>query len=267
MNISRATTNRTPFRTTRSKSSCAQMTDSVKQSSFGEVLKEAAPAKDTFKSTSAAERTPATTSIASSVPDTQAKLDKISGAIKNTDYSEMSKTETYADIERKYADSFDDFYMSLAFSPSNDHIIIRQQFLEDVSDHIGSMCIPLDFVHEARGYSGMSYDGIEAAIYEKYAGKTGFIDQLNLVGELFSSGVLSNKFGDDAVFLIGDLENSIECGYNGIISKNEWLSKIDELGVSSPFSLLINNPYYAEYKEKYQSMVDDILFGIMDKTQ
>ena len=100
MTINRTTTNRTPFRTTRSKSSCAQMTESIKQSSFGEVLKETAPAKDTFKSTSAAERTPATTSIASSVPDTQAKLDKISEAIKNTDYSEMSKAEIYADIEK-----------------------------------------------------------------------------------------------------------------------------------------------------------------------
>ena len=72
MNINRATTNRTPFRTTRAKSSCAQMTDSVKQSGFGEILKQSAPARDTFNSTSTVKRNPTTTAIASSVPDTQA---------------------------------------------------------------------------------------------------------------------------------------------------------------------------------------------------
>ena len=266
MNISRAATNRTPFRTTRSKSSCAQMTDSVRQSSFGEVLKEAAPAKDTFRSTSAAERTPVKFS---SIPETRAKLEIISEAIKNTDYSEMSNAEIYADIEGKYTNAFDDYFASRAVFPCKDYEEINNSFIFTVRENIEPKSITTALVNEARGYSGMSYDEIEAAIKEKYADKTGFIDQLNLLGELFTSGVLSNKLGhDETFFMLCRLDTSIECrecGHNEEVSKSEWLSKIEEAGVSSPFSLLLNNPYYAEFKEMYQSMVDEILFGIADK--
>lgn len=273
MNIT-GTSNRTPIRTTRSKSSCSKMADSVsaregKQNSFGEVLKQSTSVRDTFNSVSSAERTP-TKEIVSSVPFTQAKLDKISEAIKNTDYSEMSKAEIYADIEKKYADSFDDFYMTAAVQPSEDHIMIRQQFQEDIHNNLGYTigCTPRSIVFEAKGYSNMSYDEIEAAIKEKYAGKTGFIDQLNLVGELFSSGVLANKFGhEEAFYMICNLETSIECGYDGRIPKSEWLDKIEETGVSSPFGLLLNNPYFAKDKELFKLMADDILFGIADNTQ
>lgn len=273
MNIN-GTSNRAPIRTTRSKFSCAKMAESVsarddKQNSFGEVLKQSTSVRDTFNSVSSAERAREKVTV-SSVPFTQAKLDSISEVIKNTDYSEMSKAEIYADIEKKYADSFDDFYMTAAVQPSEDHIMIRQQFQEDIHNNLGYTigCTPRSIVFEAKGYSNMSYDEIEAAIKEKYAGKTGFIDQLNLVGELFSSGVLSNKLGhEEAFYMICNLETSIECGYDGRIPKSEWLDKIEETGVSSPFSLLLNNPYYAEYKEKYRAMTDDILFGIADDTQ
>lgn len=268
------TSNRTPIRTTRSKSSCAKMADSVsagecKQNSFGEVLKQSASARDTFNSVSSAERVREKVTV-SSVPFTQAKLDSISEAIKNTDYSEMSKADIYADIEKKYADSFDDFYMTAAVQPSEDHIMIRQQFQEDIHNNLGYTigCMPRSIVFEAKGYSNMSYDEIEAAIKEKYVGKTGFIDQLNLVGELFSSGVLANKFGhEEAFYMICNLETSIECGYDGRIPKSEWLDEIEKTGVLSPFSLLLNNQFYAEYKEKYQTIADDILFGIADNTQ
>lgn len=273
MNIT-GTSNRTPTITTRSKSSCAKIADPIsagesKQSRFEDVLKQSASARDTFNSISSANRVREKVTV-SSVPFTQAKLDSISEAIKNADYSEMSKAEVYADIEKKYADSFDDFYMTMAVLPSEDHIMIRQQFQEDIHNNLGYTigCTPRSIVFEAKGYSNMSYDEIEAKIKEKYVGKTGFIDQLNLLGELFSSGVLSNKLGYvEAIYMIGDLENSIRCGGNGRISKSEWLDKIEETGVSSPFSLLLNSPYFAEYKEKYQTIADDILFGIADNIQ
>ena len=268
MNISRAATNRAPFITTRAKSSCAQMTDSVKQSSFGEVLKEAAPAKDTFSSTSAVKRTP-TKEVVSSVPDTQAKLDKISEAIKNTDYSEMSKAEIYADIEKKYTDTFDDFYAAVTLGACEDNIMINNQFNNDILNNVGCNEFPRGFINKARGYTDMSYDEIEAAIKEKYAGKTGFMDQLNLLGELFTSGVLDNKFGNHAAFdMIAHTSLSLECGGNGLIDKNEWLLRIEETGASSPFSLLINSPYFSSVqKELYKSITDDVLFGITDNTQ
>lgn len=114
----------------------------------------------------------------------------------------------------------------------------------------------------------MSYDEVEAAIKEKYIGKTSFMDQLNLFGELFSSGVLSNKFGwENATDMVSKLNISLECGGNGTITKAEWLSRIEQTGVSSPFSLLLNNPYFANDKELFKSIVDDILFGVADKAE
>lgn len=272
MNIT-GTSNRTPIRTTRSKSSCAKMADSIsaregKQNSFGEVLKQSASVRDTFNSVSSAERTP-TKEIASSVPFTQEKLNKISEEIKNTDYSEMSKSEIYADIEKKYADSFDDFYAARVIAACEDYVIINTQFQNDIQSIVGYSEFPRGFIKNARGYADMTYDEIEVAIKEKYAGKTSFIDQLNLLGELFTSGVLCNKFGwDAATDIVFHTSLSLECGGNGTISKNEWLSRIEETGASSPFSLLTNFPYFSEtQKELYKLIADDILFGIADNTQ
>ena len=238
------------------------LTKQAQGGSFGEALNNASSAKDSFSSSSAVgtSETFFNKSTMSSVPITQAKLDKISAAINDTDYSKMTKAEIYADIEGKYVDAFDDFYATLAFSACKDHEIIHDQFVNDVHNYVGYL---KNTVREARGYSDMSFDEIEAAIKEKYIGKTGFMDQLNLFGELFSSGVLSNKYGrEEANNMAVRLGMSVECRGEGIIPKNEWLERIEQTGASSPFSLLINNPYLANMKEIYETMVDDILFGI-----
>lgn len=266
MNIT-GTTNRTPVITTHSKSSSAQAAENLKESNFEDALQKSLAAKystDAFTKTSDVKRTP-TKIVSSSISDTQAKLDSISEAIKNTDYSGMSKIEIYADIEKKYADTFDFFYSTLIVWPSKDHELIHHQFINDLSDK-DCYSISLSDTLEARGYSNMGYDEIEAAIKEKYAGKTGFVDQLNLFGELYSSGVIINKFGWEAsVNMASHLSLSLECGYDGRISNSEWLSVIEETGIASPFTFLINNPYFAKDSELFKAMADDILFGIVDK--
>lgn len=238
----------------------------AKDGGFGEALNKASYAKDTFDSSSVS-GTAFTQSAVSSVSTTQAKLDKISAAIENTDYSGMTKAEIYADIEKRYDESFDNFYMTTTIRACEEDIIIHDQFLNDIHNNIGYNITPLNLVKEARGYSDMSYDEIETAIKEKYANKTGFIDQLNLFGELYSSGVLFNKFGwDTATNMAFQLNLSIECNGEKMISKNEWLSRIEQTGVSSPFSLLLNTPYLSSgEKELFKSIVDDILFGISEK--
>jgi hypothetical protein len=45
------------------------------------------------------------------------------------------------------------------------------------------------------GYSGMSFEEKEEAIYEKYRGKNSYIDFLNMQGELIDSLVYRNHFG------------------------------------------------------------------------
>lgn len=64
----------------------------TKGGSFGEALNKASYAKDTFDSSSVS-GTAFTQSAVSSVSATQAKLDSISAAIKDTDYSGMTKAE------------------------------------------------------------------------------------------------------------------------------------------------------------------------------
>lgn len=258
MNISR-TSSRVPVQSVRTRTA-----NTVSQNSFSDVLKQSS-AKDTFSVSSV---NAAVKGGSLGVADTQAKLDKISAAIKDTDYSGMSKTEIFADIESKYANTFDDFYATFAVWTCEEYNMIHCQFCDDVDNNVGTNWKNSDTL-EARGYSGMSYDEVEIAIKEKYSGKTSFKDQLNLFGELFSSGVLSNKFGwDNATDMVSKLNLSLECGGNGTISKSEWLSRIEQTGASSPFSLLLNNPYLSlADKELFKLMADDILFGVADKAE
>lgn len=229
---------------------------------FGDVLKNAS-SKDTFTASSVWEKDPDRTAV-SEFAATQTKLDDISAAIKNTDYSGMTNAEIYVDIEKKYAEAFDDYYITCALATCKEHIMINDQISADIKKYVGETS--LDLVNEARGYAGMSFDEIEKAVKEKYIGKTGFVDQLNLFGELFSTGVLSHKYGRrNAVEMAMNLSLSVEFGGDMRISRREWLSRIEESGASSPFGLLLNNQYFAQYKDKFQPMVDDILFGIIDK--
>lgn len=253
---------RLPVTAVRSKTS-----NSIKKDSFGDVLKSSA--KDTFTASSVSNTAVGVGSL--SIAYTQAKLDNISAEIEKTDYSGMTKAEIYADIEKKYTDAFDDYYASRAVWPCEDYIMVNNQFVTDIRNHIGVLTD--DIIHEARGYSGTSYEEIEAEIKAKYAGKTGFVDQLNLYGELFTSGALTNKYGREADNLMNSRINiSIEfIGVNKYepgqrLSKDEWLRRVDESGVSSPFSLLLNAPYLSlAEKELFKSMIDDILFGVTDK--
>ena len=264
MNISR-TSNRVPVQTAYTKSSNA-----IKQDSFGDVLKKSS-AKDTFSASSVSNASVRVGSLG--VADTQAKLDSISAEIEKTDYSGMSKAEIYADIEKRYEEAFDDYYAARAVWSCEDYTIVNNQFVTDIRNHIGVLTD--DIIHEARGYSGTSYEEIEVEIKEKYAGKTGFVDQLNLYGELFTAGVLTNKYGREADNVMNsnlnrslDLRSFNECELGQQLSKDEWLRRVNETGVSSPFSLLLNNPYLSlEYKELFQTMVDDILFGVADKAE
>lgn len=258
MNIGR-TSSRVPVQTAYKKSSNA-----IKQDSFGDVLKKSS-AKDTFSASAVSNASVRGGSLG--IADTQAKLDSISAEIEKTDYSGMSKTEIYADIESKYANTFDDFYATFAVWTCEEYNMIHNQFCDDVDNNAGSYWKNSDTL-EARGYSGMSYDEAEIAIKEKYIGKTSFMDQLNLFGELFSSGVLSNKFGwDKATDMVSKLNLSLDFGGNGTISKSDWLSRVEQTGASSPFSLLLNNPYFANDRELFKTIVDDILFGVADKEE
>ncbi|MCM1524070.1 MAG: hypothetical protein NC120_06390 [Ruminococcus sp.] len=202
----------------------------------------------------------------SSTATTQAKLDNISEAIENTDYSGMTQAEIYADIEKKYEDTFEDFQILTTTALCTDHITVCDHFRDELKSH-GIDTVTEKIYREAKGYTGMSYEEIEAAIKEKYAGKTGFFDQLNLVGELYKTGVLDNKYGSNEAFVfMSRFSLSIECSGDKCIPRSEWLARLQKTGVSSPFTLFVNYPYFSDIdREFFKTVVDDILFGITDK--
>ncbi|MCM1577570.1 MAG: hypothetical protein NC078_02060 [Ruminococcus sp.] len=200
----------------------------------------------------------------SSLADTGAKLRSVSEAIKNTDYSGMTKAEIYADLEKKYEETFEDFQVSVAMPLCTDHIEVCDRFREELKNH-GIVPMTDKIYREAKGYTDMSYEEIEAAVKEKYAGKTGFFDQLNLFCELYRTGVLDDKYGSKEAFVIRSRFGlSLEMSGESAIPKSEWLARVQQTGATSPFTLFVNYPYFSDSdRDFYRSVVDDILFGMV----
>lgn len=194
-----------------------------------------------------------------SIAETQLKLDKVAAAGRAVDYSGMTKTEIYAEIENRYKDAFDDFYTAASLIVTQNQLMMNNQFRNEVNEKVGGD-LNTEFRNEARGYGDMTYDEIETAIKEKYAGKTSFNDQLNLYSELFSCGVLSNKYGaKQAISMSLDLKRSIES--YPLKTNDEMFSSIDES--ASPFDMMLNHESIPEtQKEIYRTIIEEILFGI-----
>lgn len=194
-----------------------------------------------------------------SIAETQLKLDKVAAAGRAVDYSGMTKAEIFAEIENRYKEAFDDYYMARTVCATKEQSMMLEQYNDEIRSKIG-IDNSFEFYNDARGYEGMSYDEIEATIKEKYVGKTGFQDQLNLFGELFTSGVLSNKYGHHtAVSMITDMKVSMGCVVTK--PKSDFFGGIDPN--ASAFDMLMNNEYVpATHKEVYEQIIADILFGI-----
>lgn len=240
------------------------VSDSVLKSKFSDVLQNAQNA-DSFAQTSSVSY--AADSVQSpSINETQRKLDEIAKAIENTDYSGMSKAEIYADIESKYSSAFDDYYACIACVVTKEQGMVNNQFISHL-DEFGLRFMKGDVIREIRGYAGMSFEEIEDAIKEKYAGKTGIMDQVNLIAELAANGVLDHKYGNqNTLSLLCDMRNSLNQGSGDTMySKDEMLSHFNDTGASSLLGLLMNNQYISStLKDIYQSMLDDILDGITE---
>lgn len=198
-------------------------------------------------------------SVDPGISETQLKLDKVAAAGRAVDYSGMTKAEIFAEIENRYKDAFDDFYTARAVCLTKEQEKILSQYNSEVEEKIG-ISNSIEFYNEARGYGGMSYDEIEVAVKEKYAGKTGFKDQLNLLGELFATGVLTDKYGlHTATQMCTDMRISMGC--SPLKTESELYGGIDPNAYA--FDMLMNNEYVpAAHKEVYEQIIADILFGI-----
>ncbi len=161
---------------------------------------------------------------------TLVKLVKLKEIAANTDFSGMSYTEIYTNLWKCYDDAFGGNMPAITscialgqeLSSVNNQFIdetgkyvripLRNQIYQETGcvygtdayneikkEYIGDKT-EFPFASVALGYSGMSFEEKEAAIYQKYAGKNTLQDFLNMQGELFQTGVLDNKMGFSGSF-------------------------------------------------------------------
>ena len=98
------------------------------------------------------------------IAETQLKLDKVAAAGRAVDYSGMTKTEIYAEIENRYKEAFDDFYTARSVCITKEQIMILNQFNAETEEKVGISNINSELVRNARGYKGTSVEKIESEI-------------------------------------------------------------------------------------------------------
>lgn len=177
-----------------------------------ELSAHAAPqaARDTF--TYAAPTVPTDVTILPT-ESTEVKLNKLRQIGGATDYTGMSYTEIYTAIWDRYNDAFDGKMGAITscLIASEEWCNIHNQFSTEVCRMVynpaaadekkGLYTGPVNIHSEMMGYGGMSWQEKEAAIKEKYKGKDTLEDFLNMQGELFRSGAMYEKMGNDSASL------------------------------------------------------------------
>lgn len=144
---------------------------------------------------------------------TEVKLAKLRQIDESADYTGMSYTEIYTAIWDRYNDAFDGKMGAITscLIASEEWCNIHNQFSTEVCRMVynpaaadekkGLYTGPVNIHSEMMGYGGMSWQEKEAAIKEKYKGKDTLEDFLNMQGELFRSGAMYEKMGNDSASL------------------------------------------------------------------
>lgn len=151
---------------------------------------------------------PASTEITILPTDTtEVKLAKLRQIDESADYTGMSYSEIYTAIWNRYNDAFGGKLEAITTCLANgpDEIAINNQYGAEMlkkayypmkaAAQKGEYTGPTDLHSEMLGYGGMSWEEKEAAILEKYRGKSTLADFLSMQGELNKTGVLSHKMG------------------------------------------------------------------------
>lgn len=170
----------------------------------------------------------------------QVKLAKLQQMAEEADYTGMSYGEIYTAIWNRYDQAFDGNWASIRWfnriMGPVDGYAADQQFRAELQRNV-SIPLKLEFKEEtgidvrvwtkegwpqhnrdmqayceyvvskygnlraqALGYGDMTTEEMEQAIYKKYEGKHTLRDFLNMQGELFHSGVMTDKLGTDGMF-------------------------------------------------------------------
>lgn len=177
---------------------------------------------------------------------TYAKLNQLAEVTARTDYTGMSPDEIYAEIWNRYDEGFDGNMIAVTayitgpveWARVNNHFvneINRRIFIPEVNaareaageanSYEEKMALEKDFQRDAGkvlrdsllkalGYDGMSFDEMEAAIREKYAGKNTTLDFLKMQSELQRTGVLEHRMGDQARMYCALIQTQFEHAFN-----------------------------------------------------
>ncbi len=171
----------------------------------------------------------------------QVKLEKLQKIGEVSDYSGMSYEEIYTTIWNRYNDAFDGRLSAiLAFGAPNwenwtaisnqfgeesrrevffdlrDEIVRQGAQRDELGDHPEYIKRVSDIKSAPLGYQGMSIEEKEAAILQKFQGKTSFLDFMSMQGELEDAMVFRKSMGMDAEFrYLCNLRDSLNAHFGG----------------------------------------------------
>lgn len=240
---------------------------------------------------------------------TQVKLAKLQQIAEASDYTGMSYEEIYTTIWNRYNDAFDGRLSAICsgLSGPSDWNYINNQFGQEihkvvfyplrdefVAQGMREQDAAYDKEYQKRvtdiksapfGYSGISCEQREAAILEKYAGKNTFLDFLSMQGELFHTGVYSEKMGGwsaafkymdaisnqierpyvEAWLQTNDIETTVYSSYRSMLTKGEWENKLrspfDTKSFFTGLKETINKTIYPDFgydiKGLFNKTIDD----------
>lgn len=203
------------------------------------------------------------------------KLAKLRKMAEEADYTGMGYGEIYSSIWNRYNNAFGGNWAAIMFSSSiqekgdlatsqfraecnrNINGPLRQEFKAETGinvmtwskdnwpQHERDMAAYRSYVlykygnfhAQPFGYAGMTTEEAEKAIYEKYKGKNTLRDFLNMQGELFESGIMTDKLGaNGAAAYWGAINDQLSKTYffndytNGTvmnISQSRWNTVLD----------------------------------------
>jgi hypothetical protein len=157
--------------------------------------------------------------------EVEMKLAELRRIHEEYDYSNIScAEEAYVIIEKRFQEAFpDEFEIARKFGyltmGVSEYEAIGDEFRSQSRRYNGSSNITtntyediLERRNKYRGYEGMTYEEIEAAICDKYKGKNTLRDQLKLMTELSETGVTNYNCMKNKVYLGPDFVIAISRG-------------------------------------------------------
>lgn len=204
---------------------------------------------------------------------TFAKLNQLAEITEQTDYTGMSSEEIYAEIWNRYNEAFDGNMIAITagitgpveWARVNNHFvneINRRIFIPEVNaareaageanSYEEKMALKKaagkvlhDSLLKVPGYDGMSFDEMEAAIREKYAGKNTTLDFLKMQSELRKTGVLQHKMGDQASIYCALIQTQFEYAFNPDYTKKDSSIGVNLHMSTDQWNRVANQPFDA----------------------